>query len=279
MVVKFERRKKIPICALLATVVTLLGITAAIPSEQPSDPFGAKTVAELRDPPVKSWNAVREQIQLDDLIVSSCTYDNADDCGAAKELMSVVDDARQYQGRAMIAHINRSMNLMIKPTDGSWSSPLDILKSGSGDCKDYAIAKYAALLRAGIPTDQLRLIIVRRSGRKEYHMVVSLFEGGQWLLLDNLTMMLVKDSDRRNYVPQFVLDRTGVRRYLLAQEQLRLEDRRNLRKATGPSTATKDRQLHGVSASQQRRASYLIWYLWDLNVRCRRKAAFLMRSA
>jgi predicted transglutaminase-like cysteine proteinase len=215
---KFERGKKIRVCALLAAVVTMLGTTAAIPSEQPNNPFGERTVAELRGPLVKSWNAVREEIQLDDLIVSSCSYENADDCGAAKELMSVVDDARQYQGRAMIAHINRSMNLMIKPSDGSWSSPLDILKSGSGDCKEYAIAKYAALLRAGIPTDQLRLIIVRKSGRSEYHMVVSVFEGGQWLLLDNLTMMLVKDSDRRDYMPQFVLDLTGVRRYLLADK-------------------------------------------------------------
>ena len=134
--------------------------------------------------------------------------------------MRVVDDARQYEGRAMIAHINRSINLMIRPSDGSWSSPLDILKSGSGDCKDYAIAKYAALLKAGIPADQVRLIIVHKSGRREYHMVVGVFEGGQWLLLDNLTMMLVKDTDRRDYAPQFVFDGKGVRRYLLADQNI-----------------------------------------------------------
>ena len=211
-------RSQIWTFAFVATAVPLLGITAAVPSEQSGNPFGEKTVTELPGPLVKNWDALREKIQLDDLIVSSCIYDNADRCEAAKELMRVVDDARRYEGRAMIAHINRSINLMIRPSDGNWSSPLDILKSGIGDCKDYAIAKYAALLKAGIPADQVRLIIVHKSGRREYHMVVGVFEGGQWLLLDNLTMTLVKDTDRRDYAPQFVFDRTGVRRYLLADQ-------------------------------------------------------------
>jgi predicted transglutaminase-like cysteine proteinase len=212
-------RKQVSTFAFVATIVTLLGITAAVPSEHPDNPFGEKTVAAVPGPLVNNWDAVREKIQFDDLIVSSCIYDNADRCTAASELMRVVNDARQYEGRAMIAHINRSINLMIRPSDGNWSSPLDILKSGTGDCKDYAIVKYAALLKAGIPADQIRLIIVHKSRRGEYHMVVGVFEGGQWLLLDNLTMMLVKDTDRRDYEPRFVFDRTGVRRYLLADKK------------------------------------------------------------
>jgi predicted transglutaminase-like cysteine proteinase len=211
-------RRQILTFAFVATAVTLLGVTAAVSSEEPGNPFGEKTVSALPGLLVSNWDALRKKIQLDDLIVSSCIYDNADRCAAAKELMRVVNDARQYEGRAMIAHINRSINLLIRPSDGNWSSPLDILKSGSGDCKDYAIAKYAALLTAGIPAEQVRLIIVHKSGRREYHMVVGVFEGGQWLLLDNLTMMLVKDTDRRDYAPQFVFDRTGVRRYFLADQ-------------------------------------------------------------
>jgi predicted transglutaminase-like cysteine proteinase len=205
--------------AALATAITLLAITAAFPSDQPNNPFGEKTVAESIGSLVESWNTVREHIRLDDLIVSSCNSGNASDCAAAGELMSIVDDARRYRGRAMIAHLNRSINLMIRPSDGNWSSALDILKSGSGDCRDYAIAKYAALLKAGVPPDRLRLIIVHKTGSPEYHMVTGVFEDGQWLLLDNLTMMLVKDTDRRDYAPNFVLDRTGVRRYLLAEQR------------------------------------------------------------
>jgi predicted transglutaminase-like cysteine proteinase len=213
---KRDGGKGISIYVLLAAIVTLFGITPAVASEQPGNPFSEKTVAEFPDTLVSRWNAVREKIRLDDLIVSSCTHDDADRCMAARELIDVVDDARRYQGRAMIGHINRSINLMIRPSDGGWSSPLEIFKSGTGDCKDYAIAKYAALLKAGVPADRLRLIIVHKSGRPDYHMVVGVFDAGQWLLLDNLTMTLVKDTDRRDYAPRFVLDRTGVRRYLVA---------------------------------------------------------------
>lgn len=128
--------------------------------------------------------------------------------------MDVVDDARQYRGRALIGHLNRSVNLMIKPSAGDWTSALDILKLGSGDCKDYSIAKYAALLRAGISATRIRLVIVHNIARKEDHMVVGVYDDGQWLLLDNLTMTLVKDGDRKGYVPLYVLDETGVRRYI-----------------------------------------------------------------
>ena len=199
---------------LLGALVTLGGVSAAVSSERPSNPFDGSTVTGFNDPLVKRWNALREQMQLDDLIVSSCMEDDTDNCAAARKLVDLVDEAHQYQGRAMIGHLNRSINLMIKPSAGSWISALDILKLGKGDCKDYSIAKYAALLRAGIPPDHIRLVIVYNSTRKESHMVVSVYDDGQWLLLDNLTMLLVQDTDRKGYVPMYVLDETGVRRYI-----------------------------------------------------------------
>ena len=199
---------------LTAAVISLAGIGAAVASDRPGEPFGGNTVTEFPDPLVKRWHRLREQIQLDDLIVSSCIENETDDCAAAKKLMDVVDDARRYRGRAMIGHINRSINLMIKPAAGGWMSALDILKLGSGDCRDYSIAKYAALLRAGISPDRMRLVIVHNGQRREDHMVVSVYDDGHWLLLDNLTMLLVDDTDRKIYLPKFELDDTGVRRYI-----------------------------------------------------------------
>jgi hypothetical protein len=189
-----DQAGRLSVSLLLVTLVTLLGVTAAVPNDQPNDPFGEKTVAEFPDPLAKSRNAVREQIGSHDLIVSSCTKRIADDCAAAKKFI----------------------NLMIKPSAGRWRSALDIFKSGSGDCKNYSISKYAALLKAGVPLDQLRLIIVHNNARRENRMVVGVFEDGQWLLLDNLTMTLVRDTARKVYVPMFVLDETGARRYLPA---------------------------------------------------------------
>lgn len=203
---------------LLAALLISFGTSAASPSELPGNPFGGSTITASVDPLVKIWSTLLQRIRLDDLIISSCLNDETTDCTAARKLMNVVNEARQYHGKAMLGHINRSINLMIKPSAGFWTSALDIFKIGSGDCKDYSIAKYAALHMAGISSSNIRLLIVHDNTRKQNHMVVSVYDNGQWLLLDNLTMTLVTDTDRRGYVPIYVLDDTGVRRYDLKRD-------------------------------------------------------------
>jgi predicted transglutaminase-like cysteine proteinase len=42
-----------------------------------------------------------------------------------------------------------------------WASPLEMLDKGSGDCEDYAIAKYFSLLGLGVPVAKLRMVYVR----------------------------------------------------------------------------------------------------------------------
>ena len=47
-------------------------------------------------------------------------------------------------------------------------------------------------------------------------MVAAVFQNEEWLILDNLTMLVLPDSKKTNYEPTAVLDYTGVRRYLSA---------------------------------------------------------------
>jgi hypothetical protein len=87
--------------------------------------------------------------------------------------LAIVEEARGYRGRALIGHINRAINLSLRPLPGAWLSPLDVLRLGTGDCKDYALAKYFTLRQVGIVPDRLRLVIVRNKRRGEDHMVVA----------------------------------------------------------------------------------------------------------
>jgi hypothetical protein len=57
---------------------------------------------------------------------------------------SVSTLARQYEGKAVLGHLNRSINLMIKAAPGSGTGPLEAITMKNGDCKSYSIAKYAA---------------------------------------------------------------------------------------------------------------------------------------
>jgi hypothetical protein len=79
------------------------------------------------------------------------------------KLIVIVEEARGYRGRALFGHINRAINLVLRPTPGAWLSPLDVLRLGAGDCKDYALAKYFALRQADISPERLRLVIVHKS--------------------------------------------------------------------------------------------------------------------
>ena len=124
--------------------------------------------------------------------------------------MAIVAEARQQHGLAVIGHINRAINAMIRPAPGEWIGPLDALAFGSGDCKAYAVAKYFALREAGAA--HVRVVIVHNKARAEDHMVVAVHFDGRWLILDNGTLVMIEDRESR-YVPLFVLDQHGVRQY------------------------------------------------------------------
>jgi predicted transglutaminase-like cysteine proteinase len=63
----------------------------------------------------------------------------------------------------------------------------------------------------GIAADRIRLVIVHQRNHVEDHMVVAVYQGGRWLILDNLTLALVQDTDESEYAPLYVLDDHGVR--------------------------------------------------------------------
>jgi len=122
---------------------------------------------------------------------------------AARRLLQLVELGRQRAGRARLGEINRAVNLSIKATsdwsqygvDDFWLSPLATIEKGAGDCEDYAILKYLALREAGVSPDDLRLLIVSYPRRRTIHAVLAVHLDEEWLLLDNLTMVMVNSLE------------------------------------------------------------------------------------
>ena len=94
------------------------------------------------------------------------------------------------------------------------AGPLETLHSSSGDCEDYAIVKYAALLAAGLSKDAVKIVVLRNRLPNEEHAVVAVRVDDQWLILDNRTLTLVRDTDVVRAIPEYVLDDQGVRRFV-----------------------------------------------------------------
>lgn len=141
--------------------------------------------------------------------------------------MDIVDVARRREGRSRVGEINRAINLAIRPMSDLaqygvpdlWTAPIQTLTAGAGDCEDYAIAKYVALEEVGVAGEDLRLVVVRDTRRREDHAVVAVRLDGRWLVLDNRWLALVEDVELENYLPMFGMNREGVRRFVAAAQQ------------------------------------------------------------
>jgi len=176
------------------------------------EPFGIDTVATNTGSLVEIWNTLKQQLYDDDVgTIRSCGSNQTNECAAASKLLTIIEQARQYQGKAFLGHLNISINLLIKSGPGKWSSALDALELGVGDCKAYAVTKYVALLVAGIPPDQIRLVAVHNHLGNQDHLVVAVHQDDQWLILDNLHHLILQASEEVDYEPLYVLDNTGVR--------------------------------------------------------------------
>jgi predicted transglutaminase-like cysteine proteinase len=183
-----------------------------------AEPFGLQTMAASPGEISAKWAALQTHIRSDQGTLATCRSNENDCPAAARAFLQIIEQGRQRQGRARIGEINRAVNLSIKPMadsvqhgiDDVWSAPLATFASGAGDCEDYAIAKYVALRESGTASDDLRLVVVRDVRRNADHAVVAVRFDGEWLILDNRHLVLVKAEEAPYYRPLFVMDHRGV---------------------------------------------------------------------
>ena len=104
--------------------------------------------------------------------------------------------------------------------DDRWASPLEALAKGRGDCEDYAVAKYASLLAAGVAPPRLRLVYVRAGVSApgdgpvvaRAHMVLAYqaLAADDPLILDNLRQAVLPASARPDLTPVFSFNAEGL---------------------------------------------------------------------
>jgi predicted transglutaminase-like cysteine proteinase len=178
------------------------------PDARPVEPFGAARSDGEASPYGAKWRAIIRLIDRDGSTLARCRKE-PDGCPAeAGQLLAIVEAARAKRGRARLGEINRALNLMIRfqsdviqhGIQDAWASPLTTLSAGRGDCEDYAIAKYLTLREAGIPSSDLRLVVVRDIKRLQDHAVLTVRFEERWLVLDNRRLLLLEDREIGDYV-------------------------------------------------------------------------------
>ncbi len=89
-----------------------------------------------------------------------------------------------------------------------WETPFEFLTK-SGQCQDYATTKYFLLRAAGVPADDLRIVIVQDSETQLAHAVVIVEPQGAALLLDNQITRVVPFATARRYQPLYAVNEDG----------------------------------------------------------------------
>jgi hypothetical protein len=127
-------------CMYIGALLTVfaLAVGFALPScadARPDDPFANHTVELNNEAPLFAiWEFLRDRVMLDKREFLSCMEQSNSSCPEVSALMKIVQEARQNQGKALLGHLNRSINLTIKAAPGEWTGPLDVLKMKEGDC-------------------------------------------------------------------------------------------------------------------------------------------------
>jgi predicted transglutaminase-like cysteine proteinase len=119
---------------------------------------------------------------------------------------SAVRFAQSFKGAAPLKQleaVNWYVNRRVQFEDDSrrfgrgdvWSPADETLRSGRGDCEDFAIAKMQMLRAAGFSGRDLYLVILRDTVRRADHAVLVARASGRMVVLDNGTDELL-DTDR-----------------------------------------------------------------------------------
>jgi predicted transglutaminase-like cysteine proteinase len=113
------------------------------------------------------------------------------------------------QLQAVTNYVHLRVGYVDDPED-IWQLPLDTLTDHSGDCEDFAFAKYALLRAGGWPPERLRVGYGHTSayGKPLAHMVTLAYLAGEDepLVLDNLGDAPKRLSERPDLKLKFSLD-------------------------------------------------------------------------
>ena len=182
------------------------------------EPFGLFTFRAPDGLLWRKWKQVEADLAKDRVTLDHCRADLRNCPSHAAQFLRLVDTVKSKSGRARIEEANRGINIAIRYVSDlshhgeldRWSSPLATFAAAKGDCEDYAIAKYGALIEAGVPRDDLQIVLVRDRSVRQDHAVLAARHEGRWLLLDNRWSGLTEDGDATRFAPLFAINHDGV---------------------------------------------------------------------
>jgi predicted transglutaminase-like cysteine proteinase len=199
-------------------VVSDLTAAAAVAPMTSEEPFGLFTFRAPEGLLWTKWRGVETRMRTEARSVEGCKSDEDRCSSAERKFIAFARSARTADVRTRVEIVNRNVNQAVRYVSDMqhhgvvdlWSSPLETLAAGIGDCEDYAIAKFALLLDTGIAEKDLKILLVRDTSVRQDHAVLAVRIDGRWLVLDNRRSGLSETRELPYFMPLFAIDHGGV---------------------------------------------------------------------
>lgn len=177
----------------------------------PADLFGYTQEPQQRLADFPQWLRVIERHLRDDLQDGDCKSRLINRCHLAG-WQRFIEQTRALPVREQLAAVNRYANtrdyvldLNNYGVEDYWAIPREFLNNG-GDCEDYAITKFFSLRWLGLPTEDLRLVIVQDTNLRVPHAVLAVSRGPDVFILDNQVQAVLSHRDVVHYAPVFSIN-------------------------------------------------------------------------
>lgn len=171
--------------------------------------FGNVELRSDRIASIPKWMDVLGRIDAEDLM-GKCA---AGQCsGKQAAWFDMVEEQRGNSRFEQMVRVNRWLNRYTYITDSRlwgksdyWETP-GVFVRKSGDCEDYAIAKYYTLKALGWREDNLRVVVVHDAVRDIPHAILAVKYNGTNYILDNLATEPLQDKYVRQYTPYYAVN-------------------------------------------------------------------------
>ena len=212
-----SRRVHARLAALPVLLVFLACGASAVLAQDGQQPSFFKSV-ERRSSNIASfhkWTDVLARTRAEQSSEHACGPGRADECPYAY-LDAFVSSLRADDPWHQLVAVNHEMNKRRYLSDQAswgvedyWETPGEFIRRGSGDCEDFAIAKYLALRRLGWSPDVLRIAaVVDVNGNIGHAVLVATYRGSTYLL-DNQIRSVTETERVRTYVPVYSINETS----------------------------------------------------------------------
>jgi predicted transglutaminase-like cysteine proteinase len=160
--------------------------------------FGSVALAVAQTPLDPQWQRANAVVALDQWTTELAAFRSGGRDFLLRQVNAWVND-----------HVEFADDASLHGLPDRWSGAAETLRRGRGDCEDYALTKMQLLAALGFARDDMYLVVVRDTLRQGDHAVLVVRTGGRFLVLDNLTDVLVESDDRPDYRPMISYSAAG----------------------------------------------------------------------